>query len=216
MKTRVPILFLPLLLVAAPAALGQQVSPPGDFSSPEQMLPPGEELLLKPEPKDPEQSRTEVLADLFDRLKKAPNPESAEIVADAIEKIWMKSGSDTVDLLMARAIRMAREENFDLALDILDSVVEIAPEFSEGWNQRATIYFMRRDFRRSLEDLRHVLAIEPRHYKAISGLGLIMRELGDNEAALKAIREALQLYPQSTDSIQMEKELSREVEGQGI
>ncbi len=172
--------------------------------------------LLNPPAEKPEVSKKEVLSDLFTRLREAPDEESAELVAEAIDKIWMRSGSDTVDLLMSRALRMVQEKNLDLALDILDSVVAMAPKYPEGWNQRATVLFLKRDFRRSLDDLRHVLALEPRHFKAISGLGLIMQEMGDKEAALKAFRHALEVYPQLGNTKQLEKELAREVEGQGI
>ena len=174
------------------------------------------EELLNPPAKESAESRKEVLADLFERLRAAADEEDAELVAEAIEKIWRRSGSDTVDLLMARAGDMVRKEQLDVALDILDSVVEIAPDYPEGWNQRATVFFMKRDFRRSLDDLRRVLALEPRHFKAINGLGLIMQELGDKEAALQAFRQVLRIYPRSGDTRQLEQELAREVEGQGI
>jgi tetratricopeptide (TPR) repeat protein len=183
---------------------------------PDAMQPTDEELLLKPEKIDPEQSRSEVLADLFERLRQAPDDESAEAVAETIQKIWLRSGSDTIDVLMNRVAQSVQEENLDMALDILDSVVAIKPDYAEGWNQRATVFFMQRDFRRSLDDLQHVLALEPRHFKAINGLALIMQELGDKKAALKAFREALELYPQSEDMKRVEEELAREVEGQGI
>lgn len=175
-----------------------------------------DELLVKPKVEKPKASKKALLADLFSRLQEAPDQGSAELVAEAIDKIWMRSGSDTVDLLMNRALRMLQEKKFEVALDILDSVVAIAPKYPEGWNQRATIFFLKRDFRRSLDDLRHVLALEPRHFKALSGLGLIMQEIGDKEAALKAFRHALKLYPQLNETRQLEKELAREVEGQGI
>lgn len=174
------------------------------------------EQLLKPNAKNPEVTRKEVLEDLFGRLSGAGDEESAKLIAEAIEKIWMRSGSDTVDLLMQRSAQLVQNDKLDTALDILDSVVAIAPDYAEGWNQRATVFFVMRNFRRSLDDLRHVLALEPRHFKAISGLGLIMQEFGDKEAALKAFRKALKLYPQLTDAQQLEHELAREVEGQGI
>jgi tetratricopeptide (TPR) repeat protein len=173
-------------------------------------------LPVKPQVEKPEASKKELLADLFARLREAPDKDSAELVAEAIDKIWMRSGSDTVDLLMSRALQMLQDKNFDVAIDILDSVVEIAPTYPEGWNQRATVFFLKRDFRRSLDDLRHVLALEPRHFKALNGLGLIMQEIGDKEAALKAFRHVLKLYPQLGETRQLEKELTREVEGQGI
>jgi len=175
---------------------------------------PGE--LIKPNAKDPEATRKEVLEDLFNRLSQAGDEESASVIAEAIEKIWLRSGSDTIDLLMQRSLQLIQSEDYDTALDILDSIVEMAPDYAEGWNQRATVFFLKKDFRRSLDDLRHVLALEPRHFKAIAGLGLIMQELGDKEAALKAFRKALRVYPQLSDTREMEKELAREVEGQGI
>lgn len=175
-----------------------------------------DDLLKNPPAANPEISKKEVLSDLFDRLRDAPDEQSAELVAEAIDKIWMRSGSDTVDLLMSRAQRLVQEKELDVALDILDSVVAMAPKYPEGWNQRATILFLKRDFRRSLDDLRRVLALEPRHFKAISGLGLIMQEMGDKQAALKAFRHALKVYPQLSNARQLEKELAREVEGQGI
>jgi tetratricopeptide (TPR) repeat protein len=178
--------------------------------------PPSLESLLKPPAKDAEVSRREVLADLFERLHEAPDEDSAALVAGAIEKIWKRSGSDTVDLLMNRANALMEKEELDLALDILDSVVAMAPDYSEGWSQRATVFFLKRQYDRSLDDLRSVLALEPRHFKAINGLGLIMQELGDKKAALRAFRKVLELYPQLPDTQRLEKELAREIEGQDI
>lgn len=208
------------LALSAPAVAQVDAEPPSvqapELIQPEPIEPTDEKLLLKPEAVEPEQSRAEVLSDLFQRLRQSPDEQSAEAVAETIQKIWLRSGSDTVDLLMNRAAQSLQDEDVDMALDILDSVVEIAPEYPEGWNQRATVFFMKRDFGRSLEDLQHVLALEPRHFKAINGLALIMQELGDKQAALRAFREALDLYPQSEDMKRVEEELEREVEGQGI
>lgn len=194
-----------LVLVAVPAPLraGEQSRWPDD-------------LPVKPPAEKPEANKKELLADLFTRLREAPDEDSAELVAAAIDKIWMRSGSDTVDLLMNRALRMLQEKKFEVAIDILDSVVAIAPKYPEGWNQRATVFFLKQDFRRSLDDLRHVLALEPRHFKALNGLGLIMQEIGDKKAALKAFRHVLKLYPQLSETRRLEQELAREVEGQGI
>ena len=117
---------------------------------------------------------------------------------------------------MSRVGQLMEKEEFDVALTILDSVVEIAPDFPEAWNRRAAVYFRKKDYGKSLENLRHALAIDPLHYKAIQGLGLLMQEMGEKEAALRAYREALKVYPHMGDVRQSEEELSREVEGQGI
>ena len=160
--------------------------------------------------------RNKILTELYTFLRKAEDAPSAALVAKAIEKFWLRSGSATVDLLMSRVGQLMGEENFDVALNLLNSVVEIAPGYSEGWNRRAALYFVKKDFARSLDDLRHVLAIDPLHFKAIQGLGMLMQELGDKKAALQAFRHALDVYPQLEDVRQFEKELAREVEGQGI
>lgn len=208
--------------VALAFGAGSAAAAPQDRAAEEQTPPSRdrhrtpEEKLLDIEPEDTEASREKALEDLFARLRQAPDADSAKAVAQAIQKIWLQSGSDTVDLLMNRAREMMQEENLDLALDILDSVVAIAPAYPEGWNQRAQVFFQKEDYRRSLGDLRHVLALEPRHFKAINGLSVIMRELGQKEAALEAVRKLLEVHPHSSEARRMEEELAREVEGQGI
>jgi tetratricopeptide (TPR) repeat protein len=208
-----------VMLCAGSLAAAPQDHAPGEESRPSrdrQQERSPEEQLLDIEPKESEASREEVLEDLFRRVRKAADADTAKAVAETIQKVWLQSGSDTVNLLMSRAREMVEAENLDLALDILDSVVAIAPDYPEGWNQRASIFFLKEDYRRSLDDLRHVLALEPRHFKAINGLSIIMRELGQKEAALKAVRKLLEVHPQSPEARRMEEELAREVEGQGI
>ncbi|MFQ5625996.1 MAG: tetratricopeptide repeat protein, partial [Methyloligellaceae bacterium] len=132
------------------------------------------------------------------------------------EQLWLRSGSDTIDLLMSRVGILIEGEKYDSALKILNSVIELAPDYPEGWSRRAEIFFVKKEIRKSLDDLRHALALDPSHYKAIQGLGLLMRELGDNKAALQAVRKVLKVHPYLEDARQAEQELAREVEGQGI
>ena len=82
-------------------------------------------------------------------------------------------------------------KNLDLALQLLDSIVELKPDYVEAWNRRATIYFMRKDYSRSLADMQQILAREPRHFGALSGLGLILQELGEDKRALDIYRRVL-------------------------
>lgn len=175
-----------------------------------------ERLLLPKEMPNGIADRKELLGDLYQRLSKTQDAESAKIVASAIEKLWQRSGSDTVDLLMSRVAKLMEVKDLDVAMQILNSVIEIAPAYSEVWNKRAAIFFVKKEFGKSLENLRHALALDPSHYKAIQGLGFIMQELGDKKAALKAFRHALSVHPHLEEVHQSEKELSREVEGQGI
>ena len=171
---------------------------------------------VQKKPEEPKADRLTILSDLYGRLGAAENEESAGLIAAAIEQLWRKSGSDTVDLLMARAMKLLHEEDFEIALKLLDSVVDIAPDFAEGWNQRATVHFLKGELERSMEDLRHVLVLDPKHFKAITGLALILQKLGNKPGALKAFRKVLKIHPHLTDAQQAERELTREVEGQGI
>jgi tetratricopeptide (TPR) repeat protein len=200
------LLFMPVL--AAPAALAQnpgRAAPTADWVAPPGNLP-------RPERGD----RTFTLETLFDALKIAPDAESAKAIEDRIWAVWMVSGSDTCNLLMARSKAAADEKDYDLAIKLLDAVVAIKPDYTEAWNRRATIYFLRKDFGRALADIRQVLIREPRHFGALSGLGLILQEIGDDKHALEAYRKALAIDPHLENLSDAVKSLSEKVEGRDI
>jgi hypothetical protein len=163
-----------------------------------------------------QKNRAEFLKSLYEQLKQAPDEEAAERLSKAIERVWRQSGSDTADLLMERAGMALQAKKLDLAIQILAGLTEVAPGYAEGWNQLASVYFMQEDYEKAMYGLRRVLAIEPQHYKAIEGLALILREMGDKKGALRATRRALAVYPQLKSAKQAEDELRRDVEGQGI
>jgi tetratricopeptide (TPR) repeat protein len=161
-------------------------------------------------------NRAEFLTSLYGQLRSAPDPEAAERLSKAIERVWRQSGSDTADLLMERAGIAIQAKKFDLAIQILSGLTAVAPHFAEGWNQLASVYFLQEDYDKAMRGLRHVLALEPQHYKAIEGLALILREMGDKRGALRATRQALSIYPHLKSAQQQQEELTRDVEGQGI
>ena len=179
-----------------------------------------EEISQLPSPELPKKnvvtSKKQLLANLYGQLEVAENGESAGLIAETIEKLWLNSGSATVDLLMHRAQAAIDQEDLATALKLLNAVVKIEPNYFEGWNKRAMVHFLRKDYEQSLGDLRHVLALEPRHFRAIHGLGLILQEFGEKESALKAFRKVLEVYPHLDSAQQAVRELSREVEGQSI
>jgi tetratricopeptide (TPR) repeat protein len=161
-------------------------------------------------------ARVELLNSLYGQLKAAESDASAELIVSAIEKVWSQSGSDTANLLMERAGVAIKARNFELATSLLTALTEIEPRYAEGWNQLATIYFLREDYGNAMHQLKRVLALEPHHFKAIEGLSIILRETGRKKAALKATRQVLTIYPHLKSAKQAEDELAREVEGQGI
>jgi tetratricopeptide (TPR) repeat protein len=160
--------------------------------------------------------REKTLSDLYALLATADDEESAKAITDAIERVWLHSGSATIDLLMERSIKAMSEKNTDLALKLLDHVVELAPDFTEAWNRRAYVYFVQNDVEHALGDLRRTLALDPHHFKALDGLGQILREIGQKKAALRAFKELLDVHPYWSGAKQAVEELEREVDGQGI
>lgn len=153
---------------------------------------------------------------LFGALKAAPDEDSARHVEARIWALWLQTPSDTAALLMTRAKAAIDAQNMDVALKLLDAVIKLRPDYVEAWNRRATIYYIKNDYVRSLEDLQQVLAREPRHFGALAGVGMIMQSLGDDKRALDAFRKALAVDPYLEKVPDIVKSLTEKVEGRDI
>src|SRR5260221_2747581 len=153
---------------------------------------------------------------LFAALKVALDDESAKYIENRIWAIWLASSSDTANLLMGRAKTATDSKDFDLAIRLLNATIDIRPDFTEAWNRRATVYYTKKDFGRALADIHEVLAREPRHFGALSGLGIILEELGDDKRALDAFRRALAIHPHLERIPELVQKLSEKIEGRDI
>jgi tetratricopeptide (TPR) repeat protein len=153
---------------------------------------------------------------LFEALKVAPDADAAKLVEGRIWALWLASGSDTADLMMTRVKTAIDEKDTKLALQLLDAVIELRPEYVEAWNRRATIHFSNKDYGKSLADIRQVLAREPRHFGALTGLGVIMQEFSEDKLALEAFRRALAVNPHLSKVPDFVKSLTEKVEGRDI
>jgi tetratricopeptide (TPR) repeat protein len=153
---------------------------------------------------------------LFSALKIAPDEASAKAIEDRIWAIWISSGSDTCNLLMTRVKDAMDDRDYDLAIQLLDAIVTIKPDYVEAWNRRATIYYLKHDYGHALADIREVLAREPRHFGALSGLGLILQDIGDDRHALEAYEAALAIDPHLRNLPDTVKTLREKVEGRDI
>ena len=160
--------------------------------------------------------RTKSLDFLFGALKAAPDDASARHVESRIWAIWMQTPSDTAGLLMLRARAAMEAQQMDVALKLLDAVIKLRPDYIEGWNRRATLYYLQNDYGRSLADIAQVLAREPRHFGALAGLGMIMQDLGEDKRALEAFRKALAVNPHLEKVPELVKTLTEKVEGRDI
>lgn len=205
---RPAIVALALVAVALPASA--QDAPP-KRSKPEKTLP-GAPAKLPTVPAD----RTRGLDFLFGALKAAPDAASAKHVEARIWALWTQTSSDTTVLLMQRAKAAIDAKQMDVARKLLDAVVRLKPDYVEGWNRRATLFYLIDDYTHSLEDIEQVLAREPRHFGALAGLGMIMQELGDDKRALDAFRRALAINPHLEKLPDLVKTLTEKVEGRDI
>jgi tetratricopeptide (TPR) repeat protein len=203
-------------VLLAPVAAGvhpaMAQSAPGPAPAPER----AEKRALAPSlPKTPAERDT-VLSELYAQLAVSADEDAAKAVAENIERVWLYSGSPTVDLLFGRAMLAVAEKNYARALKFLDHVVEQAPDFAEGWSRRAFVHFQLNNVTLALGDLRRALALDPSHFKALDGLAQVLRDIGEKKAALMVFRRLAEVHPYWSGTEQAIGELSREVEGQGI
>lgn len=164
-----------------------------------------------------EQSDTPPTVDsLLDALASAEDSDQARTLVRDIQRGWNMSGSSSVDLLMRRAEIAMRQRRFPLALDLLDTVVTLAPDFAEGWNRRATVHFMREDYALSIADVEQVLRLEPRHFGALSGIGIMLDELGRYRQAQTFLKAALDVHPYLSGAQQRLDAIERRLQGAPI
>ena len=135
------------------------------------------------------------LNNLFERLRTTQDQAEARDIEGTIWKIWTKSENANVNRVMLIGIASMHAGQLGIALNKFNEVIQLAPDFAEGWNKRATIYYLMKKFDRSVNDIAQTLKLEPRHFGALSGLGLINQAIGRTKAAIKAFEHALDLNP---------------------
>ncbi|MFQ8431037.1 tetratricopeptide repeat protein [Amaricoccus sp. W119] len=144
------------------------------------------------------EARAAKLEDLHRQLAE-PDRDDWERVQNEIERLWARSGSPAMDLLLRRAGQEMHAENYGAAIDHLTALTELAPDFAEGWNARATAFYQIGEFSLAMADIEHALALNPRHFGALTGLGIILGETGQYAPALAALRAAERINPNQPD-----------------
>lgn len=137
------------------------------------------------------------LEGLFADLQGAPSSSAAAELEARIWSIWSESGDADVDKVYEIGNQAMALGDLVTALKVFDAIVAKAPDFAEGWNKRATIHYMMGNYQQSLADIDRTLALEPHHFGALSGLGLVNLKLDRDEAALDAFERVLKVSPQS-------------------
>jgi tetratricopeptide (TPR) repeat protein len=123
------------------------------------------------------------------------------VAEEALWSVWSRSGDPRVDDLFKRGVSEMSDEHFAEAIATFTRVIELKPDFAEGWNKRATVYFLAGDYRHSLADCDEVIKRNPQHFGALSGYGQIYIRLDQPEKALEYFRRALDVNP-NLDGVQ--------------
>ncbi len=132
---------------------------------------------------------------LFARLKTSGDPGEGARLTNRIWTIWVEYDDAVIDTLMREGQELMASGRHKLALARFDQIVGLAPEYAEGWNKRATVFYLMDEYEASVRDIQKTLALEPRHFGALSGLGLIYLGVGQDAAARKAFEKALEFNP---------------------
>lgn len=153
--------------------------------------------------------------ELLDRLAQ-PDLRNWEVVEEQLAQAWSVSGSPTADYLLRRGRQAMADQDFDAAYDHLTALTDHAPDFAEGWNARATMFFEMGLFGPAISDIQHVLAIEPRHFGALTGLGFMLEDMQRYEDALAAFRAAHAIHPHHPEIEEAVERIERRLGGQTL
>ncbi|WP_241741101.1 tetratricopeptide repeat protein [Paragemmobacter straminiformis] len=152
---------------------------------------------------------------LFDELKTSDAQASGRIEQE-IWNEWSKSGSPAMDLLLERGRKAMAEGDLPAAIEHLTALTDHAPDFAEGWNARATAYYQMGELGPAVQDIAHVLTLNPRHFGALAGLGMIFEQLDQPKKALEVYKAALAIHPHLSGVLDSVQRLEAEAAGQDL
>ena len=156
------------------------------------------------------------LGELFVALAEAPDTATAVTIEAAIWQIWLDGGDSKLNELMVQGIEAVNERRFRDAIGRFTELIHNAPAFAEAWNKRATVYYLMDRLEDSVRDIERTLALEPRHFGAISGMGLIFLRRGDEEGALGAFEKVLEINPHARGARFYVERLRERLQGKRI
>ncbi|WP_245269525.1 tetratricopeptide repeat protein [Allorhizobium undicola] len=151
--------------------------------------------------------------ELLDELKRERKPDSAKVISGAIQAAWGDSGSATANLLMQWAADAIKKKNNAAALDFLDQIIVLKPDYAEVWYRRATLHYAMDNYGKAVSDLNHALQLQPRHFAALSSLATILTDMGRDAKALQAWQDYLSIYPADRAAQEAVSTLSEKLSG---
>lgn len=156
------------------------------------------------------------LNELFQILRASDDPMKVGAAEQAIWEIWMESGDQETDDLLQQGAMQMQIQQFGAALSMFNTVIAERPEFAEGWNKRATLYYLMGELDRSIADCEKVLALEPRHFGALFGLGLIYAAKQDEAKAIASLERALMVHPHLGNAVEFITKLKARLKSREI
>jgi tetratricopeptide (TPR) repeat protein len=154
---------------------------------------------------------------LFTQLKSIEDPADAREVEDKIWKLWTTHPSEkTLTDLLAKGSNYMMQNQLTSAHNVFSKVIELDPNWAEGWNKRATVLYMMGNFELSQNDIDMVLSLEKRHFGALSGQGLVQTALQNYQKAIDSYIEAHKIYPSSQSTLQMIEQLNILIQKESI
>ncbi len=153
--------------------------------------------------------------ELLDRLA-GPDLRNWQVVEEEIVTLWSRSGSASADYLLERGRAALAEGDFPAAYNHLTALTDHAPEFAEGWNARATLFFEMQHFGPAIADIGRTLALEPRHFGALMGMGFMLEDMGEMDHALAAFQAAQAIHPHREEINEAVARVARALNGAAL
>jgi tetratricopeptide (TPR) repeat protein len=156
-----------------------------------------------------------MIDDLFARLRTATAPLEIEALQSGIWQIWLSTGEPGLDKTLEAGMRALSAGDHTRAIQEFDRLIADAPAYAEGWNKRATAHYLRGEYRASLLDIAETLRLEPRHFGALGGQAIILRQLGETRRALRVLKRLADLCPHLPGLAAQRRELQERLEENG-
>ena len=135
------------------------------------------------------------------RALRDPDGQVRRVAEAALWAVWSRSGDDAIDYILEIGVAQMREGQVQASVETFSEIIGRRPDFAEGWNKRATAYYMLGDWRRSAADCDEVLRRNPQHFGALSGYGMIWLQLDEPTRALERFEQAIAVNP-NLESVQ--------------
>ena len=141
------------------------------------------------------------LNNLFKKLNETENQDEIRDLISDIWNIWYEVDDPKVIEYFEKGIQAMNIRNYPLAIRFFNNLIEEDPNFAEGWNKRATVHFMMGNFDESMQDIIKTLELEPRHFGALDGMGLIFIHQGQFQQAIDVYDKMLEIFPFSVKTM---------------